>query len=77
MTARGVAGRTIRQKKLSTKQNIAVIREDEFEDTYEDEASRNIPRLETGVDKAEETVSIPHPSSPNVVLIASLINHVT
>jgi enhancer of polycomb-like protein len=57
MAAQRVAGRTIRQKKLSTKQNLAIIREDDLEASYEDEAQKNIPRVETGVEKAEEIVS--------------------
>lgn len=52
-------GARFRQRKLSTKQSLRVVREDEVPDliTADDDAGRVIPRLETGVEKAEETVS--------------------
>lgn len=56
MTAR-VTGQRFRQRKLSTKQNLPVITEDELEVTADDDASRHIPKLETGVEKNEEIVS--------------------
>jgi hypothetical protein len=37
---------------------LRVIREDEIDELPEDEAQRNIPQFETGVEKAEEVVSI-------------------
>ncbi|KAK3063317.1 hypothetical protein LTS18_001379, partial [Coniosporium uncinatum] len=43
-----------RQRKLSTKQNIAIVREADLEQVVDDEASRNVPRIESGVEKAEE-----------------------
>ena len=56
MTQR-VSGQRFRQRKLSTKQNIPVLREHEVEKLDEDEASRHIPKVETGVEKGEEIVS--------------------
>jgi enhancer of polycomb-like protein len=61
MTQR-VTGQRFRQRKLSTKQNIPVLREHEIEKLDEDEASRHIPKVETGVEKGEEIVS--HAASP-------------
>lgn len=57
MTQR-VTGQRFRQRKLSTKQNLPVIREDELEVSAEDDASRHIPKVETGVEKGEEVVSV-------------------
>ena len=52
------AGQRFRQRKLSTKQNLTVLREHEVEKaTAEDELQRHIPRVETGVEKGEEIVS--------------------
>ena len=56
MTAR-IAGQRFRQRKLSTKQNVAVLRESEVEKLIDDEAQRHIPKVETGVEKGEEIVS--------------------
>ncbi|KAF1361965.1 hypothetical protein EJ07DRAFT_109140 [Lizonia empirigonia] len=53
MTQR-VTGQRFRQRKLSTKQNIPVLRENEVEKLDDDEASRHIPKVETGVEKGEE-----------------------
>jgi enhancer of polycomb-like protein len=68
MAAQRAAGRTIRQKKLSTKQNLVIIREEDFEASYDDDAQRNIPVVETGVEKAEEIVRTSQPalSSPSL-----------
>jgi hypothetical protein len=57
MTQR-VTGQRFRQRKLSTKQNIPVLREHEIEKLDDDEASRHIPRVETGVEKGEEIVTL-------------------
>ncbi len=57
MTQR-VTGQRFRQRKLPTKQNIPVLREHEVEKLDDDEASRHIPKVETGVDKGEEIVSL-------------------
>jgi hypothetical protein len=70
MTGSRVAGRTIRQKKLSTKQNLGIIREEDFEASYDDESQRNIPKVETGVEKAEEIVSLIPFSSSKLDLFA-------
>jgi enhancer of polycomb-like protein len=58
MTARQ-AGQRFRQRKLSVKQNLQIVRETDIEaSTLDDEAQRNIPRVETGVEKGEEIVSL-------------------
>jgi hypothetical protein len=57
MTQR-VTGQRFRQRKLSTKQNLPVVREHEVEQLADDDASRHIPRVETGVEKGEEIVSL-------------------
>ncbi|KAF4547944.1 Enhancer of polycomb-like protein [Elsinoe fawcettii] len=56
MTSR-TAGARFRQRKLSTKHALSIIREEELLDSYhdEDDPSRQIPKLETGVEKSEET----------------------
>lgn len=57
MTARQTGAR-FRQRKLSVKQNLAIVREHEIEASIlDDEAQRNIPKVETGVEKGEEIVS--------------------
>jgi enhancer of polycomb-like protein len=50
-------GARFRQRKLSTKQNLPVLREHEVEKLVDDDASRHIPKVETGVEKGEEIVS--------------------
>jgi enhancer of polycomb-like protein len=55
MTRAGAAAR-FRQRKLSTKQTLAIVREDQV-DKVEDDPQRNIPKVETGVEKGEEIVS--------------------
>jgi enhancer of polycomb-like protein len=57
MTRAGTAPR-FRQRKLSTKQTLAVVREDQV-DKVDDDPQRNIPKVETGVEKGEEIVSLP------------------
>jgi hypothetical protein len=49
-------GARFRQRKLSTKQQLQILREDQVE-KIDDEAQRNIPKVDTGVEKAEELVS--------------------
>lgn len=56
-STRASGARHVRQRKLNTKQPLRVIREDEIDELPEDEAQRNIPQFETGVEKAEEVVS--------------------
>jgi len=53
MTARAT-GQRFRQRKLSTKQNLPVVREQDVEQLADDDASRHIPKVETGVEKGEE-----------------------
>ncbi|KAF1850836.1 uncharacterized protein K460DRAFT_328111 [Cucurbitaria berberidis CBS 394.84] len=52
--AQRVTGQRFRQRKLSTKQNLPVVREHEVEQFADDDASRHIPKVETGVEKGEE-----------------------
>ena len=56
MSGRGNAARMVRQRKLNPKQNLRIIRESEIDELPEDESQRQVHQLETGVDKAEETV---------------------
>ncbi|CAI6333507.1 unnamed protein product [Periconia digitata] len=53
MTQR-VTGQRFRQRKLSTKQNLPVLREKDIEQLADDDATRHIPKVETGVEKGEE-----------------------
>ncbi|KAI9762362.1 MAG: hypothetical protein M4579_000512 [Chaenotheca gracillima] len=53
MTRAGAAGARFRQRKLSTKQTLQILREDQVE-KVEDDQQRNIPKVETGVEKGEE-----------------------
>ncbi|KAF1957413.1 hypothetical protein CC80DRAFT_411021 [Byssothecium circinans] len=57
MTQR-VTGQRFRQRKLSTKQNLPVLREKEIEQLADDDATRHIPKVETGVEKGEEIVTV-------------------
>ncbi|KAG0129816.1 enhancer of polycomb-like-domain-containing protein [Tuber indicum] len=52
MTRSG-AGNRFRTRKLSTKQSLAVLRENQI-DSVDDDAQRNIPQIETGVERGEE-----------------------
>ena len=45
-----------RQRKLSTRQTLQILREDQVEQE-DDIAQRNVPKVETGVEKGEEIVS--------------------
>ncbi|KZF22668.1 histone acetyltransferase complex component Epl1 [Xylona heveae TC161] len=54
MTRAGVAGARFRQRKLSTKQTLQVLREDQVE-KIDDDPQRHVPKVETGVEKTEET----------------------
>jgi hypothetical protein len=62
MSTRATAQR-FRQRKLSVKQNLPIVRESEVEKAIDDDAQRHIPRIETGVEKGEEIVSTSHFSS--------------
>lgn len=57
MTRSG-AGNRFRTRKLSTKQSLAVLRENQI-DSVDDDAQRNIPQIETGVERQEEIVCCP------------------
>lgn len=50
-------GARFRQRKLSTKQNLPIVREDDLDELGDDDATRHIPKVETGVEKGEEIVS--------------------
>jgi hypothetical protein len=57
MTAR-VQSRAIRQRKLSTKHGLPILRESDVDMANFDEGiQQNVPKVETGVEKAEESVS--------------------
>ena len=49
--------RTTRPKKLTSKQPVPIYREDQI-DLIEDDPQNNLQAIETGVEKAEETVSV-------------------
>ena len=70
MASQRVAGQRFRQRKLSVKQNLAIVREKEVDTTFDDEARTHIPKVETGVEKAEEVVS---PAIFIFFLIVSLV----
>lgn len=55
MTRYGGLGRT-RPKKLTSKASIPVVRESEI-DIIDDEIQSSLQQIETGVEKAEESVS--------------------
>jgi len=55
MTRYGGLGRT-RPKKLTPKASIPIVREDEI-DVLDDEHQASLQQIETGVEKAEESVS--------------------
>ena len=56
MTRSTVGGSArFRQRKLSTRQTLQILREDQI-DQVDDEAQRNVPKVETGVEKGEEIV---------------------
>lgn len=46
-----------RQRKLSTRQTLQILREDQIEQE-DDITQRNVPKVETGVEKGEEIVSL-------------------
>lgn len=54
-------GRT-RPKKLTSKASIPIVREQDI-DLIEDEVQNALQQIETGVEKAEESVSRPRPDS--------------
>ncbi|KAK4994296.1 Enhancer of polycomb-like protein 1 [Elasticomyces elasticus] len=54
MTSRGTA-RVVRQKKLNTKTSLPIVREDEIDPSAEDDPQRIVGKVETGVEKGEET----------------------
>lgn len=50
------ASARFRQRKLSTRQTLQILKEDQV-DSVDDEAQRNVTKVETGVEKGEEIVS--------------------
>jgi hypothetical protein len=75
MTARAT-GQRFRQRKLSTKQNLPVVRESEVEQLADDDASRHIPKVETGVEKGEEIVSRTRPLLASTPPLPTLSSHI-
>lgn len=68
MTRYGGLGRT-RPKKLTSKASIPIVREHEI-DVVDDEIQSTLQQIETGVEKAEESVSValpPRASSLHVI----------
>ena len=64
MTRSTVGGSArFRTRKLSTRQALQILREDQV-DQVDDEAQRNVLKVETGVEKGEEVVSQPLLSHP-------------
>lgn len=61
MTRYGGLGRT-RPKKLTSKASIPIVREQDID--VLDEDIQNLQQIETGVEKAEESVSYHPPSHP-------------
>ncbi|KAH7050999.1 enhancer of polycomb-like-domain-containing protein [Macrophomina phaseolina] len=53
-----ISSQRFRQRKLSTKQNLPILRESEVEGLADEEAQRHIPKVETGVEKGEEIAVI-------------------
>lgn len=49
------ASARFRQRKLTTKQALQVLREDQI-DAVDEDGQRNVPKVETGVEKGEEIV---------------------
>lgn len=47
----------IRQRKLNTKTSLAVVSEDQLE-AVDDEVQRNVPKIDTGVEQAEQNVRL-------------------
>ena len=50
------ASARFRQRKLSTRQTLQILKEDQVE-SIDEEAQRNVTKVETGVEKGEEIVS--------------------
>lgn len=69
MTSTRVAGARFRQRKLSTKQNLPVVRENEVEQVTDSDPSHRLQAVETGVEKAEEIVSHAIPIRANTSYI--------
>lgn len=60
-----VTGRHTRPKKLTPKQNVHIFREDQIDPVNDFDANRG--PIETGVEKAEESVSVPCPRMNRVL----------
>lgn len=74
MTRSAVVGSArIRQRKLSTRQTVQIVREDQA-DCIDDEAQRNVPKVETGVEKGEEVVSLWMLSHPYCARLSLLLS---
>lgn len=68
MATRATTQRSVRTKKLSTKAHLQIYRENELEATIED-VGQGVAKekVETGVEKAEESVSFLLPHSHHVM----------
>lgn len=53
-----ITGQRFRQRKLQAKQNLPILREQDIEQILDDDY-QSLQRVETGVEKAEETVRCP------------------
>lgn len=62
-------GRHTRPKKLNAKQNVQIFREDQVESLIDYDSQR--AQIETGVEKAEEAVSMPLDLAPFHHLLCS------
>ncbi|KAL8874554.1 MAG: hypothetical protein Q9174_000141 [Haloplaca sp. 1 TL-2023] len=51
------ASARFRQRKLTTKQALQILREDQI-DSVDDDGQRNVPKVETGVEKGEEIAAL-------------------
>ena len=52
------ANSRIRTRKLNTRTNLSILRQEDLQE-LDDEAQRNVPTVESGVERAEEKVGIP------------------
>ena len=70
MTRYGGLGRT-RPKKLTSKASITIVRQEDI-DTIDEELQNTLQQIETGVEKAEESVST-YP----LLILASFLHGIT
>jgi hypothetical protein len=68
-------GRHTRPKKLSPKQNVQIFRESEVDLQPDLDASRGVSTVETGVEKAEESVCCQDPISRHVISTKAFLTY--